>query len=470
VTSWSRWSAGRSIVRRESIALGVVIALVGALSVGLLAASRGRERRAQLAGEASRRVADLVATVASVQADERAMVIAETAGQPVSQSQTGTIVVQDLAAIRSSLDGSRWATALVDTLDDAAHAALAACDTVIIRETRHEPADIVRDADRAAAYEVTRVRGEAATVARAAAGRLDTSVEAAERVHVFGVVTLSAATTFAIAMGLVVSARLTAAARSEAAARSRAEEANRAKSLFLASMSHELRTPLNAIMGFADLLTAGVRGELTPVQTDDVRRIRRAAKHLLALITDVLHFARLEATRAANMGELVAIDGVVSVAGGMIAAQAREKGIELVCHSCDPTLAARANREKVLQIVLNLLTNAVKFTPSGGRVVLSCGRSRDPANRDTVWIMICDTGRGIPAAMLDRIFEPFVQVGSDTATEVEGVGLGLAISRTLARAMHGDVFAQSEEGMGAQFMLVLPLEAMSADETPRGDP
>jgi signal transduction histidine kinase len=457
-------------VRRESIALGVVVALIAALSAWLLAEGHGRERRARLAGEAGRRVADLVATVASVQGDERALVMAGASGQPVSQSQTAGVVVQDLTAIRSGLDGSRWAASLVDTLEDAAHGALAACDTVINRETRHEPTDVVRDADRAAAFAVARVRGEAETVARAAALRFDTSVEAAERVHVIGVVALSAATTVAIALGLVFHARVSAAARSEAAARGRAEEANRAKSLFLASMSHELRTPLNAIMGFADLLAAGVRGDLTPAQTDDVRRIRRAAKHLLALITDVLHFARLEATRAANMGEVVSIDGVVTVAAGMIGGQAQEKGIELVSHACDPTLAARANREKVLQIVLNLLTNAVKFTPPGGRVVLSCGHSHDTASRDTVWIMVCDTGRGIPSAQLDRIFEPFVQVGSDSAAPVEGVGLGLAISRTLARAMHGDVFAQSEEGMGAQFMLVLPREASGAAQTPRGEP
>jgi signal transduction histidine kinase len=281
---------------------------------------------------------------------------------------------------------------------------------------------------------------------------------------VIAVVALGAATTVALALGFVVNARLMAVADREAAARGRAEEANRAKSMFLASMSHELRTPLNSIMGFADLLAAGVRGELTPMQTDDVRRIRRAAKHLLALITDVLHFARLEATRASNVGEVVPIDALIATAAGMIAPQAREKGVDFVAQSCDPTLAARANRGKALQIVLNLLTNAVKFTPAGGRVVLSCGRSPEESGQDAVWVMVCDTGRGIPAAQLDRIFEPFVQVGSHS----EGVGLGLAISRTLARAMGGDVFAQSEEGLGAQFLLALPREH-GAIHAPRGE-
>ena len=472
MTSWSRWFAGRLIVRRDALGLGVQIALavglsVGLLSVGLLVESHGRERSAWRAGEAARRVANLIATVVVVQGDERSLVMTGGDGQPISQSGIPGAVVQDVAAIRSGLDASPWTSALIDTLADATHAALAACDTAILRQTRHDPTSVVQDADRVAAHLVTRVRGEAATVAHAAAQVVDTRVAAADRARDMGVWTLGIAT-FAIVLGLVSATRLTTLVQHEAVARGRAEEANRAKSLFLASMSHELRTPLNAILGFADLLAAGVRGDLTPAQADDVRRIRRAAKHLVAVIADVLRFARLEAKRAPSV-DRVPIDAMVSLARAMVAHAAQEKGVELVCRTCDPAWAARANSDKVLQILLNLLSNAIKFTPRGGRVELSCGRSPG-RDRDAVWVMVCDTGPGIPAGQIERIFEPFVQAGAGSAAEGEGVGLGLAISRTLARAMHGDVLAQSVEGQGAQFMLVLPREMDGGAAAPRIDP
>jgi signal transduction histidine kinase len=150
------------------------------------------------------------------------------------------------------------------------------------------------------------------------------------------------------------------------------------------------------------------------------------------------------------------VDAVVSVAASMVTHQANEKGIDLDRHSCSPALTASGDRQKVVQILINLLSNAIKFTPRGGRIELRCGTSQAGDAEATVWMAVRDTGLGIPADQLQRIFEPFVQVDRNQRSGTEGVGLGLAISRRFARAMRGEVSVQSEEGAGAEFTLVLP--------------
>ncbi|HEY5061294.1 MAG TPA: HAMP domain-containing sensor histidine kinase, partial [Gemmatimonadaceae bacterium] len=232
------------------------------------------------------------------------------------------------------------------------------------------------------------------------------------------------------------------------------EAANTAKSDFLTSMSHELRTPLNAISGYADLLDAGIRGPLLPAQLEDIQRIRRASAHLLALINDVLNVARLEAGHVDVAAKPVLVDPLLIEAAAMLEPQARSKGITFERVRCETDYMVLGDRDRILQILLNLLSNAVKFTAPGGHVTLVC---EDTPRRDDgrISIVVRDTGRGIPADQVTRVFEPFVQVGRRLSGTDEGAGLGLTISRDLARAMHGDLVAESRESVGSSFTLVL---------------
>jgi PAS domain S-box-containing protein len=242
--------------------------------------------------------------------------------------------------------------------------------------------------------------------------------------------------------------------RREQAARREAEQANHAKADFLATMSHELRTPLNAIAGYTDLLSMGVRGPVGEEQLEDLRRIKKSAQHLLSLINDILNFARLEAGQVELRIGRVPMHETLASVEALVAPQVRERGLRYTYAGCEDGVAARADAEKVQQILLNLLTNAVKFTDAGGEVRVACG---DGDGR--VWVEVADTGRGIPADRLDTIFEPFVQIDRHLTHESQqGVGLGLAISRDLARAMGGDLTATSAPGVGSTFRLTLPAE------------
>lgn len=234
--------------------------------------------------------------------------------------------------------------------------------------------------------------------------------------------------------------------------RADAESANRAKAEFLTTMSHELRTPLNAISGYADLLLLGVRGTLTPEQREDVERMRRSGQYLMGLINDVLNFAKLEAGEVALDVRDIPIAQVLDTLDDLIRPQVEAKELRFVQRNRAGDVLVRADAEKVRQVLLNLLANAVKFTEPGGEIELLCD-----VDGDAVQIGVCDTGRGIPADQLRRIFDPFVQVDRHlTATSQQGVGLGLAISRDLARAMDGELSARSVEGEGSTFTLRVP--------------
>ena len=250
-----------------------------------------------------------------------------------------------------------------------------------------------------------------------------------------------------------------AAFAASAAARDAAEAANAAKSQFLSTMSHELRTPLNAIGGYTDLLTLGLRGPLTDAQRHDLERVRLASQHLMSLVTDILNFARVDAGQVEFRPDDVEVASVVGDLESLIGPQLVAKGIAFDHDACAPDTpdrphVVRADPEKLRQILLNLLSNAVKFTEGGGRVAIACETDRAA---DVIRLRVRDTGRGIPADQLERIFEPFVQVDRHRTHESQqGVGLGLAISRELARGMGGELTVESTPGVGSTFTLTLP--------------
>ncbi|PYP75948.1 MAG: hypothetical protein DMD35_20075 [Gemmatimonadetes bacterium] len=265
-----------------------------------------------------------------------------------------------------------------------------------------------------------------------------------------------------VAMAMEVARRAGAAlsnarlVEAERAARAEAEMASRTKSQFLANMSHELRTPLNAIAGHVQLIEMGIHGPVTQGQRDALERIERAQRHLLGLINDVLNYARIEAGRVEYDLEPVRMRDVFTDVLPMVESQVGLKSqtldISLPDDASAEPIHVWADRDKLGQIVLNLLSNAMKFTPEGGRITIDLSTD---AGSDHATVRISDTGVGIPADKLDAVFEPFVQVHSDFTRRGEGTGLGLAISRDLARGMGGDLRATSELGVGSTFELVL---------------
>jgi len=246
--------------------------------------------------------------------------------------------------------------------------------------------------------------------------------------------------------------------------RNEADVANRTKTEFLAAMSHELRTPLNAIAGYVQLLMLGVRGPLTDEQAIDLGRIQRSQQHLLSLINDILNFSRLEAGAVTYEIGSVPLGTVLEAATSMISLQAAAKQITLTLEPCPPTMRALADDSKLEQVLLNLLSNAVKFTQRGGHVSIRC-----EAADDHVLTRVQDDGPGIPADRLADIFEPFVQLDRALGNPREGVGLGLAISRDLARGMQGDLTVESIPGKGSTFTVSLKRAAATGAEPAGSD-
>jgi PAS domain S-box-containing protein len=235
-----------------------------------------------------------------------------------------------------------------------------------------------------------------------------------------------------------------------------AQAANKAKMEFLAAMSHELRTPLNAVNGYTELLLMEIPGQLTPEQRDFIARIQRSGKFLLGLINDVLSFAKIDAGALevrhveVHIGEL--LDGIHTLVEPQL--QAKNQTYRYNKHGeCRSVIG---DQEKIQQVVLNLLTNASKFTKAGGTIELSCS-----AGLTSVRVAVTDTGRGIGKDKLESIFDPFVQVDrKSNESSQQGVGLGLAISRELARAMGGDLTVESTVGVGSTFTFTLPVSTL----------
>jgi PAS domain S-box-containing protein len=238
----------------------------------------------------------------------------------------------------------------------------------------------------------------------------------------------------------------------ERVARGEAEAANRAKSDFLAVMSHELRTPLNAINGYTDLLEMGIYGPVTDPQRGALERIQASQQHLLGLINEVLNYAKLESGSVQYDLAEVRVAEALATVGALVEPQARARNLALEVGESPPDLTVRADREKLRQILVNLLGNAVKFTDPGGRIEVASERAADG-----VRFVVRDSGIGIEPDKLESIFEPFVQVRADLTRTAAGTGLGLAISRDLARGMGGDLVAGSVPGKGSTFTLTLPV-------------
>jgi PAS domain S-box-containing protein len=236
-------------------------------------------------------------------------------------------------------------------------------------------------------------------------------------------------------------------------ARRSAEDANRATSGLLSMMSHDLRTPIGSISGYCDLLIMGLRGPLNEAQTTDVQRMKKVSEYLLGLIEDVLNFARLRSGQIIDL-DMKTIDAqtALSQTEALIGPHMEQAGIEYRREGCTPDVRAVADPDRLQQILVNLITNAVKFTASGGTITISCR-----TNGEHTSISVADTGRGIAADQLERIFEPFVQASAALADPAakKGFGLGLAISRGLARRMGGDLTVTSEHGVGSTFTLRL---------------
>jgi signal transduction histidine kinase len=235
-----------------------------------------------------------------------------------------------------------------------------------------------------------------------------------------------------------------------------AETANRAKTAFLGAMSHELRTPLNAIGGYIDILDMGLRGPVTADQHADFARVKTNQQHLALLITEILNFSRVGSGQVSYVVTDVKACDAIRHTIELIEPLFGQKSIAFDGVTGDLNITARADPERVTQILINLLSNSIKFTPAGGHIGADCA-----ATADTVFIRISDTGIGIAARKHESIFEPFIQLKESLSDRESGVGLGLAISRDLARAMNGDLTVESSEGKGAHFTLSLPRAAQS---------
>ena len=267
------------------------------------------------------------------------------------------------------------------------------------------------------------------------------------------------------------------ASRNEAEeARRRAEEASRTKGLFLATMSHEIRTPLNAVMGYVDLLELELAGPLNEAQQAYLGRIRASNTHLLGIIDEILDFSRLDPGRIAINREAGRLDVPVRAALQMVDTQAQGKGV-VISESARATVADVGywgDEDRVRQILVVLLSNAVKFTPSGGRITVSAGTAEtlpsDVQLRGSgpwVYVRVEDTGLGISPERIAAIFEPFEQADMTLTRTHGGTGLGLTIARRLAQLMEGDLSVRSEPGLGSSFFLWLPAAAEEIIGSPR---
>jgi signal transduction histidine kinase len=246
-------------------------------------------------------------------------------------------------------------------------------------------------------------------------------------------------------------------------ARDTAVEATAAKSRFLANMSHELRTPLNAIMGFTRIVSRGSEGVLPERQTGNLSKILSSAEQLLGLIDEILDLSRIEAGQVRIDIDEVDVGALLAESVASVEPLVNPAAVRLVARPSDGLRRVATDREKLRQIVLNLLSNAVKYTEEGTVTASAATRDR------RLVVEVADTGIGIPADERERIFDEFHQVDSSTTRPYRGTGLGLTISRRLARALGGDISVESTPGVGSTFRLELPIRPEDALDQRNGD-
>ena len=244
----------------------------------------------------------------------------------------------------------------------------------------------------------------------------------------------------------------------EQRARVEAERANRAKSDFLAVMSHELRTPLNAILGYTDLIIAGASGEVSESVQGKLQRVGLSARHLLSLIEEILTFSRLEAGEEKVDITTVDVAEMLGEIQALMEPQALAKGIRFECRAPEGRISLESDVKKIRQMLLNLVSNAIKFTDHGHVSAIA------ELVGDDVRFVVTDTGHGVSPAHLERIFDAFWQVEGSATRAAGGTGLGLTVSRRLARLLGGDITVDSELGRGSTFTLTLPRVQRSAEQ------
>lgn len=236
-------------------------------------------------------------------------------------------------------------------------------------------------------------------------------------------------------------------------------EASRNKSEFLANMSHELRTPLNSIIGFSEVLLEKYFGELNPKQTSYVQNINNSGQHLLELINDVLDLSKIEAGQFELQKSQFKLSKVFELVIDILNVRAKKKNIEFTNTGVDNLGQFYADERALRQILLNLLTNAIKFTPEGGKVTLNA-----ICNDQNLEVAISDTGIGIAKENQEAVFEEFIQVNSTATKSQEGTGLGLAIVRRLIEMHGGQIYLVSELGKGSTFSFHIPVVRKEATD------
>lgn len=245
----------------------------------------------------------------------------------------------------------------------------------------------------------------------------------------------------------------------------RLEEADRVKSNFLATVSHELRTPLTSIIGYSEMLIEGIAGELNQEQRDYVRTVMEKGDQLLQIINGILDISRMEAGEMKIDKAPFDIDEVVGIALQTVAPHARRKKLNMQCELADDLPQVFGDRDRVRQVLINLLGNAVKFTPDGGtvKVMAEVGMLSQSAvdSQQGVVVSVKDSGIGVPPEAQKKIFDPFFQVDNSSTREYGGTGLGLSIVKRLVEAHSGSLWMESEPGKGATFFFTLPLAPLT---------
>jgi signal transduction histidine kinase len=240
-----------------------------------------------------------------------------------------------------------------------------------------------------------------------------------------------------------------------ALANERLKELDRMKSDFVSNVSHELRTPLTAIKGAADLMLREVAGPLTEKQTHYLTRVRSNTQHLAGLINDLLDLSKIESGRIEVKSSRVPLSGLVHEVVEALRPVAAEKVIALEATIRERSLLVWADRDKINQVLMNLIGNAIKFTPVHGRVTVSASRN----GAESVQVSVSDTGPGVPPDEKEKIFAKFYQIAKVNGENSKGTGLGLAISKALVELHGGKIWVESAVNDGSTFFFTLPLSA-----------